>query len=223
MQDDFKKLAPMFTVENYLDAELYYSAIKHTNDPYIVLGWGGSLSHLKSWADSGIQDAVKQILQERDNVRLLIVGDDRVAKQVPMDMNKVWFSPYTAWWNWQKTLKRYDIGLAPLSGDYDDRRSSLKVAEYVLSGIPFVATRSPVYNQFYDVGSGIFIKHGDDKESYMDRSDNWYASTIDMIDDIEEYRSKAEHNIETEGTKYSVDNNVDAIISVYEEIIELEK
>ena len=213
----------MFTIPNYLDAKLYHNVEKHDNDPYIVLGYGASLSHTQSLAWSGIHEALKQILQERDNVRLLIVGDKRLVEQLPVRRDRVWFSPYTAWWNWPKTLKRYDIGLAPLSGDYDDRRSSLKVAEYLMSGIPFVATKSPVYQKMWDIDSGRFVKHGHDKESYDDRVEDWYLSTIDIIDNIEDYRAKAKHNIETEGMKYSVDENVDAIIAVYKEIIELEK
>jgi hypothetical protein len=71
MQKDFENVAPMFTVENYLDAALYENAQKHNNSPHIVLGWGGSLSHTQSFEWSGIHDAIRQILQERDNIRLL--------------------------------------------------------------------------------------------------------------------------------------------------------
>lgn len=223
MQEDFKEYCPVYTVENYLDEPLYRNAPKHDNGDLIVIGWGGSLSHTQSWEWSGIQDAIKQVLQERNNVRLLLVGDERIPEQVPMDMSKVWFSPYTSWWMWQKTLKRYDIGLAPLSGDYDDRRSSLKVAEYIISGIPFIATRSPVYKKFFGVDSGDFVEHGHDMSEYAGRVEDWYRSTIDIIDNLEEYRHKAEHNIMTEGINYSVDRNVDGIVAVYEEIIDLEK
>ena len=223
LSSDWEEETPLFTLSNYLDAKLYHNAKKHNNDPYIVLGYGASLSHTQILNWSGIHVALRQILQERDNVRLLIVGDERLVKQLPVRRDRVWFSPYTSWWTWQKTLKRYDIGLAPLSGDYDDRRSSLKVAEYLMSGLPFVATKSPVYKKMWHVDSGRFVKPGHDKESYDKRVEDWYLSTIDIIDNIEDYRAKAKLNIMTEGMKYSVDENVDAIISVYKEIIELEK
>ncbi len=223
MLGDYNKDTPVFTIENYLDARLYHSARKHNNDPCVVLGYGASLSHTKGLRQSGLHDALRQMLQERDNVRLLIVGDERLVKQLPVRRDRVWFSPYTSWWTWQKTLKRYDIGLAPLSGDYDDRRSSLKVAEYLMSGLPFVATKSPVYEKMWHVDSGRFVKPGHDKESYDERVEDWYSSTIDIIDNIEDYRERAKDNIMKEGMKYSVDENVDAIIGVYKEIIELER
>jgi len=212
---------PMFVVPNYLESKMYLNARKHVNDPYIVLGWGGSLSHVQSWKDSGINEALKRILQERDNVRLLIVGDKRVVDQLPLRRDKVWFSPYIGWWAWQNTLKRYDIGLAPLAGDYDDGRSNLKVAEYLLAALPFVASKSPVYEDFVTAKSGLFVQHGHDKETYDERIESWYNSTIDVIDRIEYYKSMAKEAIDLHGMRYDVDRNVDNILSVYQEIIDI--
>jgi len=223
LSDDWRVGAPEFVVPNFLDTKLYRAAPKHNNSPNIILGWGGSLSHVQSWKDSGINEALQQILQERDNIRLLIVGDHRVVDQLPMRKDRIMFSPYTAWWNWQNTLMRYDIGLAPLAGDYDDRRSNLKVAEYLMSGLPFAATKSPVYEEFFEADSGRFVEHGYDKENYQSRTEDWYYSTMDIIDRIEYYRDRAESNIETYGMRYDADRGVSKIISVYKQIIELEK
>ena len=223
LSDDWRVGAPEFVVPNFLDTKLYREAPKHDNSPNIILGWGGSLSHVQSWKDSGINEALQQILQEQENIRLLIVGDKRVADQLPMRKDRVMFSPYTAWWNWQTTLMRYDIGLAPLAGDYDDRRSNLKVAEYLMAGLPFVATRSPVYEEFFEADSGRFTKHGHSKEEYQDRVEDWYKSTIDVIENIEYYRSLAAVNIDKYGMRYDADRGVSKIISVYKQIISLEK
>ena len=223
LSDDWSLDTPVFHVPNYLDTKLYRAAPKHNNDPYVVLGWGGSLSHTESWEDSGIQEAMKRVLQDRDNVRLLIVGDERIIKQLPVRKDKLWFSPYTSWSHWQKTLMRYDIGLAPLAGDYDDRRSNLKVAEYLMAGLPFVASRSPVYKDFFDADSGYFVEHGHDKERYDDRVEDWYLRTIDVIDNIVHYRDLARVSIDRHGMRYDVDANVQNIVDVYKRIIALEK
>ena len=223
LSKDWETFTPVYVVPNYLESAMYRQTRKHVNDPYIVLGWGGSLSHVQSWKDSGINEALKRILQERDNVRLLIVGDQRVVDQLPLRRDRVWFTPYIGWWAWQDTLMRYDIGLAPLAGEYDDRRSNLKVAEYLMAGLPFVASKSPVYEDFFTAESGLFVQHGHDKETYDERVESWYSSTIDVIDRIEYYRLMAKEAIELHGMRYDVDRNVDNIISVYEEIIGLER
>jgi glycosyltransferase involved in cell wall biosynthesis len=222
LSKDWETCAPVFKVPNFLDSKAYHGARKHDNGDIIVLGWGGSLSHTQSFADSGIQEALKRILQERDNVRLLIMGDDRVVKQLPVRKDRVWFSPYVSWAAWQRSLMRYDIGLAPLAGPYDDRRSSLKVAEYTMAGIPFVATKSPVYEPFFECDSGRFVKHGHEEETYDERVKDWYHSTIDIIDNIGYYTDLAIGNIGDVGMKFDADANVPNVISVYERIIDLE-
>jgi len=222
LSESWDDTAPTFVVKNYLDEELYRRAHKQDNSPDILLGWGGSLSHTESFRDSGIEEALQQILQERDNVYLLIIGDQRVVEQIPVPMNKVKFMPYVPWWEWQKVLMRYDIGLAPLAGDYDDRRSSLKVEEYLLAGLPFVASKSPVYKEFWDVSSGRFVRHGHDVHNYKDRVTDWYESTIDVIDNLRHYTTMANNNIHI-GQKYAVDNNVDVIVATYQKIIDLER
>ena len=221
LSKDYEVYAPTFVVENFIDTKLYRAAPKHNNDPHIVLGWGGSLSHVQSFKDSGINDALNQIISERDNVRLLIVGDTRITDQLQIRHDRVWYTPYIGWWNWQKTLMRYDIGLAPLAGPYDDRRSSLKVAEYLMAGLPFVASKSPVYKRMWDADSGHFVKHDD--YSYDDKVEDWYNSTIDVIDNIGHYRELAETNIERWGMQYDADRNVPEIIKTYERIIDLER
>lgn len=221
LSDDWKVGAPEFVVPNFLKQELYRNARKHDNGDWIYLGWGGSLSHVQSWKDSGINDAMKQVLQDRDYVKLYLVGDKRVLDQLPIRKDKVVFSPYVPWWQWQSILMHYDIGLAPLAGDYDDRRSNLKVAEYLMAGLPFVATKSPVYADFWGADSGRFTEHGYKEESYDSRVASWYDSLIDVIDNIDDYRVRADANIKDYGERYDVDKRVSTIIAVYKRIIEI--
>ena len=221
LSKDWEQYTPTFVVENYIDSEIYLREKKPPNDK-IFIGWGGSLSHTQSWENSGVQDALAQILSEREEVRLFIVGDKRIVDQVPIPRKRIVFHPYVSWWHWPKYLRLYDIGIAPLAGVYDDRRSSLKVLEYTTMGIPFVATKSPVYESFFDVDSGIFVPSGDDKDGYNDRVEAWYTSTIDILDNLEDYVTRGSRNIEI-GLKYDADYNVDKVIGIYQEIVELTK
>lgn len=223
LSKDWQKYAPTYVVKNYFDVSRYVGAQKERPDKkYIYLGWGGSLSHTQSWEWSGIQHALQAILSEREDVRLFLVGDQRVLEQLPIRRDRIIFHPYVPWWDWARMLSYYDIGLAPLSGIYDDRRSSLKVAEYIACGLPFVATRSPVYEEFFNVNSGKFILPGDDRNSYIMRAEQWYKNTIDVIDNLSNYRQKAEKNMHI-GAQFNADDNVDKVIETYEKIIKLEK
>lgn len=221
LSKDWEPYTPTFVVKNYLDTELYLAEKKHANE-HILIGWGGSLSHTQSWELSGAEHAMAQILREHPDVKLFIMGDERVVKQLPVPRDKIVFHPYVPWWHWSKYLRLYDIGLAPLSGEYDNRRSSLKVCEYLTMGIPFVATKSEVYEDFWDVDSGIYVDQGDDKENYDDRVEQWYNSTTEILNNLGHYYDRAIENIEI-GVGYDADDNVDTVIETYQEIINIAK
>jgi hypothetical protein len=149
-----------FRIENYLDSNRYHAAKrKKRNSRKISIGWGGSLSHLTSFSHSGVQKALQNVLSKYSNVELLIFGDERVVKQLPFK-EKVRHIPYVMWRDWPKMLNLYDIGIAPLAGKYDARRSALKVKEYICMGIPFVATSGMPYLDIEEskkAKSGIFV------------------------------------------------------------------
>lgn len=222
LSEDWKKYAPTYVVKNFLDKEHYVAARRDIENEHVFIGWGGSLSHTQSWELSGIEEAIQRVVKERDNVRLFIVGDTRVIDQIPVRRDRVIFHPYVSWRNWPTLVNKFDIGLAPLAGEYDDRRSSLKVSEYLLMGIPFVATSSPVYEDFVDVSSGKFVDPGHDSEHYDDRSEQWYQNTIDILDNLGDYREKSKENIRI-GESYDAYENIGDVIEVYETIIDIAK
>jgi hypothetical protein len=217
--DRWKEFLPSYVIPNYVKLPMYRAANKANNGNEIVLFWGGSLSHTQSWKDSGIEEALQRILWERGNVYLLVVGDARVRDALPLPRDKVRFMNYAPYWHWPKVLKMGDIGLAPLAGDYDDGRSSLKVTEYVSAQIPFVASNSIVYEEFRDTPSGKLVLHGNDTK-YEDRVEEWYYGTIDVIDNYRYYYNAA---LEIDATPYDAASNVDYVISQYEQIIEWTK
>lgn len=223
LSNDWRTGAPEFVVPNFLRKELYDQSLKHDNGDLVYIGWGGSLSHVQSWKDSGINDAMRRLLQDRNHIRLYLIGDIRVKNQLPIRKDRIIFSNYVPWWQWQQTLMHYDIGLAPLAGDYDDRRSDLKVAEYLMAGLPFVATKSPVYEDLWNANSGVFALAGHDENGYNERVESWYNGLIEVVDNIDDYRVRAQENIATYGDRYDIDKQVDSIINVYKEIISLEK
>lgn len=109
------------------------------------LVWGGSMPHRQSWVGSEAADGVNDALRKwPDEYRLLLLCD------------RPWFPelfkvPYTTFpWvpiqEYRQRLKAVaHIGLAPLHGEYDMRRSWIKVLVYALLGIPWIASDAPPY------------------------------------------------------------------------------
>jgi hypothetical protein len=220
----WSEFAPMFYIPNYIDSWRYLQAIKAKND-HITIGYGSSLGHNESYANSGIKEALNRICRERDDVRFLLIGDKRIGEIVGLPQDKLVFQNYTPYDQWHTCLARYDIGIAPLGNEFDTGRSPIKCIEYTVMGIPFVATGDDtcrVYEDFYGVPSGIFVPYGDDTNTpaYHDRSERWYQTLKQMIENIGSYRQLALDSREY-GLQFDVDRNVHNIIQTYEDILKL--
>ena len=134
---------------NFIDTRLYLDGLaQRPARDGLTIGWGGSTSHLPSFTGSGILTALYRVCQARPNVRVVICGDnERIFNQLPVK-NKT-LLPWVPLADWPRQLAAFDIGLAPLCGQFDDHRSRLKVMEYLTMAIPFVASKSPAYAEFY--------------------------------------------------------------------------
>lgn len=192
LADDYSKYAPMIYLPNYLETHRY--------DPWFnnpvhgvkkTIGWGGSLSHLTSFSGSGVERALHKILAQNSDWQFGLVGDNRLIKQLALPDDQLWFRHYVMFFDWPRILSSFDIGLAPLAMPYDQRRSRLKVMEYIAMGIPFVATRSEVYREFWECESGIFIEQGSPFVCDKPNERAWQAAVQKIIDNYQDYQSIA--------------------------------
>ena len=130
---------------NYLDPELWPKTDSPNleNRP-IVIGWGGSQGHALTWRDPAFARVLKRITQEFPNVELRIYGAvaDNSLQQVNVPFQA---QPWLDFEKWPAEVRQFNIGLAPLNGGYDLRRSNLKLLEYGAAGVPFVATNGGEY------------------------------------------------------------------------------
>ncbi len=228
-KDARKYGATAFFIPNFLEKRLYPEPNKRPYDKdRIVIGWGGSLSHLESFEYSGIIPALKEILEKKDNIYLLIVGDERVTKKLKdleLRNDRLLHHPYVSYDRWYKTLQLYDIGIAPLAMEYDMRRSWIKVAEYMSMGIPFVATNGApyYYSQIGTPVSGLFVSQGDKDKSDQPSETGWEQALTATINNLELLKKEAVKNKDNYFEIFDIENNVESMISIYQEIINLEK
>lgn len=213
MNRDWDDYTRMIHIPNYLPP--YYWDGKGIKKPTTVVGWGGSLSHLTSFRGSGVQDALKRVVKGK--VKLLVCGDKRVVDELPFKTNVV-YQGYTTWMDWPRTLSLYDIGIAPLSGAYDARRSWLKVAEYIARGIPFVATRSAPYEEFFDCKSGIFVEQGSLDKNAQKNPSGWQNALTLMLDNLDEYKHLAAKERSRYRRMLSTEHNT--VLPIYRSLLE---
>lgn len=179
--EDWSKHNRAFHVNNFLDIDKYINInpLLKFEENEIVIGWCGSLSHRTSFINSGILVALKRIGEKYPNVKILIGGDKGIFDMLDVK-NKV-FQRYVADEEWTSLLKSIHIGLAPLSGEYDHRRSWIKGLEYMALKIPWIGTNYRNYDEIKNYG--ILTDNG---------YNNWEKSLEMVISDYKYYKENAE-------------------------------
>lgn len=207
---DWSKYNDTYYVHNFLDLEKYMniSPLIPKQKDEIVIGWCGSMSHFSSFTDSGVLEALRKIGKKYSHVKVLIGGDKRVFEKVEVE-NKI-FQTYVPREQWTPLLKSIDIGLAPLSGEYDKRRSWIKALEYMALKIPWIASDYPTYDELHDYGK--MTKNG---------YNNWVENLSEMIENYSKYQELAETKAYDFAVSQSSDNNIEKVtLRLYQMLIE---
>ena len=209
LAEDWSKYTTSYRIYNYLDLERYPEDAEPLL-PYdgITIGWCGSLSHVSSFTDSGVIPALTYVARKYDNVRVLCGGDKRVYDKINLPETKKVFQPYVPDEQWASLQKSIDIGIAPLTSTFDRRRSPIKVLEYMLLKIPWIATNFETYEELGEYGH--LIENG---------IESWKKALCDAVENIEEYRKLANGKAHEYALSQSYDKNIDKLLAVYQEII----
>lgn len=209
--EDWKALTPnTYLVPNYIDANFYIPFRKKERNGRLVIGWGGSGSHWLSWLETHIIPAIRRVLSERRDVEFLLAGAiypivEKIERKLPQNSRVKWidWSPISMW---PSTLSQIDIGLMPLYGEYDERRSPLKIIEYDLMGIPWIGSRNGMTEEFAEHGTLV-----------NNRTNDWYEAIMQKID---QYSLEKERMGDWSkwAEEQDIEKNVDKIMATYEEI-----
>jgi hypothetical protein len=212
LQKDWSKYNPnIHYVHNFLDGEKYMNVsplFPHDKNE-IWIGWCGSLSHYASFFDSGLLEALKRVSAKNKNVRVLISGDKRIWDL--LEVEKKIFQPFVPKEQWCPLLKSLDIGLAPLAGEYDKRRSWIKALEYMALKIPFMATNYPTYDELHDYG--LMVENG---------ALSWVDKLNEMIDNYPKYKEIAETTGYDFAMQQTSDANIEKVtLALYKNFIDM--
>ena len=65
LAEEYRWVAPCWYIPNYIDTPRYLAAKRNklpNRDNEIVIGWGGSMSHINSFKRSGVAEALRRVL-----------------------------------------------------------------------------------------------------------------------------------------------------------------
>lgn len=187
----------------------------------IILGWGGSISHVDSWLFSGIMEGLDRVLAEYPQVRLKFCGSE---ERLDMFFNrwgdKVVKQGGVLHQDWPIVVSSFDIGLAPLDlrplepwkpggpvASYDERRSWLKGIEYLCAGVPWIGSRSATYNDLSRNGTLV-----------ENTPDAWYRAIVSKIKNLEHEKAEAWHRRKWALRALTLEGQIHNYLNVYERI-----
>ena len=189
----------------------------------IVIGWGGSLSHIDSFVYSGVIEGLKMLMEEDERVCFKFCGnDDRMAfllDTLPQD--QLYRQAGVTAQDWPHVVGTFDIGIAPMdmrpvvSGtgaehgeySYDERRSWLKLVEYACGGVPFVATKCASYTELE--------RHGRMVENTPEA---WYEALKSRVNGIEHFYEEAISARKNNLKRLTIENNAQKLVDFYFQI-----
>ena len=210
LAEDWSLYTKTYRIHNYLDEERYVGEEKlYPHEDTIWLAWSGSLSHLESFEDSGLLMAIADTIKRFKNVRILISGDKRVYDKIPVPEGKKIFSNFVPENQYSNLLRSADIGIAPLVGTYDIRRSWLKFLDYAICKVPVIASDFEPYEELGDYGLLT-------KNDYQ----SWKSNLARIIKNYPEYKQRAETTSYEFAMSQTFDRNIDKLLAVYQQIID---
>ena len=170
-------------------------AIRPESEGQIMIGWGGSISHVDSWIYSGVIEALDKIFAKHPQAMLKFCGhESRIDYLLNRWPGRVIRQGGVAPEFWPQVVSTFDIGVAPLDtrpldppwregapvASYDERRSWLKGAEYLTAGVPWVGSRSETYNDLSRYGALV-----------DNTPDAWFAALDKIIGNLAFEKGKA--------------------------------
>jgi glycosyltransferase involved in cell wall biosynthesis len=206
--DDWKDYARTYWFPNYIDGSVYKRKEVYKPPGRILLGWGGSMTHQISWTGSGLTEACKQIMTEYANVDLLLLGDPRIQRFVDMPPSRKFSVGWVPASVFHVELCKFDIGLIPLYGEYDRRRSWIKSLEYTILGVPWIGTDSEPTREIQTTTGRIVANN----------AQSWYEALKYYVDNLTVLKQTAIENIPL-GEALSIENNTGTLVDLFQKIV----
>lgn len=171
-----------------------------------AIGWGGSRSHYQSFIGSGALAGINAILRDFPEVICLLAGSHSDLYDL-IDGRKELVN-WVAIDRWPMVLTRFGVGVAPAAGVFDTRRSSLKVIEYLVMGIPWIASAGGPYDEFGDYGYLV-----------ENTPAAWRAALAETLENHDYYLGSAQR-FKPHARQWTIEERVMDVAAVYQQVYE---
>lgn len=197
-----------FVVPNYISTDYKSEPDNHEG---IRIGYFGGSSHFRDVHNTGVIDAVRQLMHENKNIRFTSCG---MPVEHYLPKQRYAYNDGAsghAWINKIFPSLNYDIAIAPLTqDDFAECKSDIKWQESAMMKAAVVATRVRPYEAI--------IRDGIDGMLVNNTQEEWYNALKVLVDDEEKRRAMGQAAYDRVHKDMLIENNWQAYKKMFEEV-----
>jgi hypothetical protein len=204
--DDWSQFTTVHRIFDYINTS-HYPALNQDHANEIWIGLGNQISY-DSFEKSGLLAAMENVCRKRPDVNLILYGMEQESKTLNISPEQLKVCPQGCFEEWVSILLRLNIGLVPISGDYDLRLGSYDLLEFMVPKIPWIASVEPTFHKFLEYGQWT-----------CNTLVAWENTILKTIEELDTHQRKAGSTPFLFALSQDLSVNIDKILNVYDLII----
>jgi hypothetical protein len=197
-------------IPNLINAWTY----EKKSHPGFIIGWGGNMTHYDSMVSSGALEALERMMLKYPDIAFASYSSNfdifhKLRERLPIE--RVHSQGWVKREEWAKRMTSFDLFIAPLAGQYDRRRSPLKVIDPVCAAIPTIASDYEPYEEFRGRSGIVLCSNGG--SSWFRAMENAYKNYGKMLD-------AARNDQQEMISRYDATGNAEIFIDAYSQAID---
>jgi glycosyltransferase involved in cell wall biosynthesis len=191
-------------VENFVATEFIAQAARERpRGDRLAIGWVAAGEHMHDVNELGLRDTLRRLLDAHEEIEIHSVGVD-----LGLDRDRYRYLGYVPFRELPALVAGFDIGIAPIVDEpFNRARSNIKLKEYGILGIPWLA--SPI---------GPYAGLGEREGGRLVEDDGWYDAIERLVQRPRERRKLAKRGLRWARTQ-TIERNgsqwVDAVEAAY--------
>ncbi len=204
--DDWSRFTNTYKVLDYINTH-HYPASNQTPGNEIWIG-PGSRVDFDCFEKSGLLAAMENVCRKCPHVKLVLsgMGEKSAAINVNSEQLKIYSPRYFE--DWVDVLLRLDIGLMPISRNYDLRLGSYDLLEFMISRIPWIASEEPTFHNLSQYGQWV-----------RNTPDVWETAILKTMEQLDACKRHAAGEPFLFALNQDISVNIPRVLKVYDTII----
>lgn len=207
---DWSQFTEVHEVPDYLNTD-QYPAFKQVHENEIWIGLANN-TRIATIKNSGLLNALENVCRKCPQVKFILSDlEEDTDKIINIHPSQIMTYPPNVFEEWANVLLKLDIGLVPAYGDYDLRLGRIKLLEFMISKIPWIASNQPSFRELSRYGRLV-----------PNSSNTWEIAILNAVDNIDAYQKRATGEPFLFALSQDVNENIDKVLKLFTYILNQE-